>query len=306
MTGRRWSWALGAAVLAVVVAWVGTDPFVTGVRSLDVATLAVGFALGVVVTAASAWRWWLVARAIGLALPVGRAVAGCYRSQLLNTVLPGGVVGDVLRGLDAGRAAGDPARGLRAVAWERAAGQLVQGAVVVAALTLLPSPFRSTLPVVVAGVVVAGVVVVGATVVALGRAPGLRDDLGAMRRERVWPGVLLASVVVVAGLATTYVVAARAVGVTAPVVTLLPVALLVLVAAAVPANLAGWGPREGVAAWAFAAAGLGAAQGVATTVAFGVVVLVAALPGAVVLGVEAVLRAVRPTAAPAVEERAHG
>jgi hypothetical protein len=302
MTGRRWSWALGAAVLAVVVAWVGTDPFVTGVRSLDVATLAVGFALGVVVTAASAWRWWLVARAIGLALPVGRAVAGCYRSQLLNTVLPGGVVGDVLRGLDAGRAAGDPARGLRTVAWERAAGQLVQGAVVVTALTLLPSPFRSTLP-----VVVAGVVVVGATVVALGRAmPGLRDDLGAMRRERVWPGVLLASFVVVAGLATTYVVAARAVGVTAPVVTLLPVALLVLVAAAVPANLAGWGPREGVAAWAFAAAGLGAAQGVATTVAFGVVVLVAALPGAVVLGVEAVLRAVRPSAAPAVEERAHG
>ena len=29
----------------------------------------------------------------------------------------------------------------------------------------------------------------------------------------------------------------------------------------IPLNVAGWGPREGVAAWAFAAAGLGAAQG---------------------------------------------
>jgi len=47
--------------------------------------------------------------------------------------------------------------------------------------------------------------------------------------------------------------------------------------------VAGWGPREGVAAWAFAAAGLGAAQGVATAVVYGVLVFVASLPGAVVL-----------------------
>ena len=52
---------------------------------------------------------------------------------------------------------------------------------------------------------------------------------------------------------------------------------------AVPMNIAGWGPREGVAAWAFGAAGLGAAQGVATAVVYGVMVLVASLPGAVVL-----------------------
>ncbi len=52
---------------------------------------------------------------------------------------------------------------------------------------------------------------------------------------------------------------------------------------AVPANLAGWGPREGMAAWAFAAAGLGASQGVATAVVYGVMAFVASLPGAVVL-----------------------
>ena len=49
---------------------------------------------------------------------------------------------------------------------------------------------------------------------------------------------------------------------------------------AVPMNIAGWGPREGVAAWAFAAAGLSATQGVATAVVYGVMVLVASLPGA--------------------------
>ena len=53
-------------------------------------------------------------------------------------------------------------------------------------------------------------------------------------------------------------------------------------AAALP-NVGGWGPREGVTAWAFAAAGLGASRGVATAVVYGVMVFVASLPGAVVL-----------------------
>ncbi|MFL6133476.1 MAG: hypothetical protein ACJ72A_11755, partial [Nocardioidaceae bacterium] len=50
-----------------------------------------------------------------------------------------------------------------------------------------------------------------------------------------------------------------------------------------PTNIAGWGPREGVAAWVFALAGLGATQGVATTVVYGAMVFVATLPGAVLL-----------------------
>jgi uncharacterized membrane protein len=51
-------------------------------------------------------------------------------------------------------------------------------------------------------------------------------------------------------------------------------------------SIAGWGPREGVSAWVFAAAGLGASRGAATAVAYGVMVLVAYLPGALVLVVE--------------------
>jgi hypothetical protein len=56
----------------------------------------------------------------------------------------------------------------------------------------------------------------------------------------------------------------------------------VIQAAALP-NVGGWGPREGMAAWAFATAGLGASLGVATAVVYGVMVFVASLPGAVVL-----------------------
>jgi glycosyltransferase 2 family protein len=48
-------------------------------------------------------------------------------------------------------------------------------------------------------------------------------------------------------------------------------------------GIGGWGPREGVAAWVFGAAGLGADTGVATAVVYGVMALVASLPGAVVI-----------------------
>jgi glycosyltransferase 2 family protein len=93
-----------------------------------------------------------------------------------------------------------------------------------------------------------------------------------------------------AGHVATYFLAARAVGVTVSVATLLPLAVLVLVAAGLPVNLAGWGPREGMAAWAFGAAGIGVGQGVATATAYGAIVLVASLPGAVVLVVAATRR----------------
>jgi hypothetical protein len=116
--------------------------------------------------------------------------------------------------------------------------------------------------------------------------------------------VLLASAVVVAGHAAVIVVATRTTGVDVPLATLVPLALVVLAGSAVPANIAGWGPREGVAAWAFAATGLGATAGVTAAAAYGALVLVAALPGAVVLVVQAIHGRQGAPGAPAVRERA--
>ena len=64
---------------------------------------------------------------------------------------------------------------------------------------------------------------------------------------------------------------------------LLPLAVLVLLATAVPTNMGGWGPREGAAAWAFGAAGLGASQGVATATVYGLLSLAAISPAAPLL-----------------------
>jgi uncharacterized membrane protein YbhN (UPF0104 family) len=96
------------------------------------------------------------------------------------------------------------------------------------------------------------------------------------------PAIVLASTVAVLGHALTFLIAARAVGVTAPVSRLLPLAFISMSAMVLP-SIGGWGPREGVTAWAFSAAGLGAGRGAATAVAYGVMVLAASLPGGLVL-----------------------
>ena len=53
--------------------------------------------------AAAAWRWRILVRRLGLSLGWRESVAAYYRSQFLNTVLPGGVVGDVDRAVSHGR-----------------------------------------------------------------------------------------------------------------------------------------------------------------------------------------------------------
>jgi uncharacterized membrane protein YbhN (UPF0104 family) len=228
-------------------------------------------------------------------------VASYYRSQFLNATLPGGVLGDVHRGLHHGRAAGATGRGLRAVAWERFAGQVVQAALVLLALLLLPSPVRGYLPEV-ALVLVAGSV--GAWALwrstrahvppppRLLRAVAADVRRGLLPRD-TWPGIVLASSAAVVGYVATYLLAARAVGVTASAEHVVPLVLLVLLAAGLPFNVAGWGPREGVAAWSFGAAGLGATDGVATSVAYGALMLIGTLPGAIVLAL-GMRRPVRP------------
>jgi glycosyltransferase 2 family protein len=283
--------AVAAATLAVLVWSLGTGPFLDGLSTVDGEALVAASGLAVLTTMCCAWRWRIVARGLGVELPLGSAVAAYYRSLFLNVTLPGGVVGDVHRGIRHGRDTSDVGRGLRAVAWERSAGQVVQVVLTVAVLLVLPSPVQTVVPLVAVALIATavGVALVARMRPAVGRsrwtrlrgaaARDLRDGLLA---RRAWPAIALASALVVAGHTATFVIAARSAGATAPLSQMLPVALLVILAAALP-NVGGWGPREGVAAWAFAAAGLGPSLGVATAVVYGVMVFVATLPGAAVL-----------------------
>lgn len=291
-----------AAVVAVVgalVAKVGSHAVVAALGGITVPVLLTALGLGAVTTLTSAARWCVVARGVGLDLPLRRAGADVYRATFLNSVLPAGVLGDVHRAL-VHRDAGD-GRGARAVVIERVAGQLVVMLACLAVLASSPALLRG----VVGGLVPIGVLlgalaalVVGA-VVALTLARGPRVTrarvavVGALRATgadlrsgllsvRTGPAVIVYSLLGLGGHLALFVVAARLAGVTAPLADLLPLLVLGLLAMAVPLSVGGWGPREAVTTLAFAAAGLAAEQGLSMAVVYGVLGLFSCLPGAVV------------------------
>jgi uncharacterized membrane protein YbhN (UPF0104 family) len=293
---------VGAFLTLGLLVWrLGTGPFVDGLRSVDSGALAAGVCIAALTTVCYGWRWKIVARGLHVDLSLRAAAAAYYRAVFLNVTLPGGIAGDVHRGVSHGRDVNDVGRALRSVAWERFAGHIVQVLLTVVVLLALPSPVRSSMPLVAVAVVVGAI---GIVLVARARPDGARsawarllggaagDIRDGLLARRAWPGIVLASVLIVCGHAATFLIAARAAGTTAPPSRILPLALLVIEAMVLP-NVAGWGPREGVAAWVFGAAGLGAGQGVATAVVYGVMTLVASLPGAAVL-VVAWFRSSRP------------
>lgn len=286
-SGKLWAWlklAMGAGIVGALVWKLGAGGFVAGLRVIDAADLAAALVIGLATTVLCAWRWCLVARRLGLRLTLGRAVADYYRALFLNSVLPAGVLGDVQRAVEHGKKEGDVGAGVRAVVLERMAGQAV---VVVAGVgVLLAGPARDVGLVLVAAVVAVVVAYVAARrwIGAGSRWRRTVDDIrnGLLARD-AWPGIALLSAAALAGHVTLFLIAMKAAGATQSAEQLLPIVIVALLAMGLPVNVGGWGPREGVTALMFAAAGLGAAQGLTAAVAYGLLGLVASLPGALML-----------------------
>src|SRR5438270_10196570 len=204
MSRRLVVWGrLGASALvfAVLVWRLGTGPFLNGFRAIDGGVLAAAAGLAVLTTVCYAGRWKIGAGGLGVDLSLPAAVAAYYRSMFLNATLPGGIVGDVHRGVSHGRDVHDVGRALRSVAWERFAGQLVQVLLTVLVLLVLPSPVHSFMPLVVIAVVIGllGVVLVARARPDVSRSAWARLLSGAsgdirdgLLAERAWLGIAVA------------------------------------------------------------------------------------------------------------------
>lgn len=315
---RRAAASLG--VLLGLALLVDAGAILERLAGMDLRWVAVGLALGTLQVTLSAWRWRFTARRLGLRLPLGLAVREYYLATLLNQVLPGAVVGDLSRAWRHGRGDGAPGPALRAVILERASGQGVMGAVAALSLVVVAGsavPGASDLPARIAaglGRLLAGpaegpdvdaraVLLLGVGATGLAAAGGWRaactrlrlpslEALGARLARDAWRGLLapralavhlVTSFVVVGSYVALGLVAARAVGVDTPGATLLPLVAPVLMAMLIPVGVGGWGVREGAAALLWTAVGLPPSDGVAIFVAYGVLALVAALPGVLVL-----------------------
>ncbi len=280
-----------SAVLLVLVArFLNLDQVVGRLGALDLRWVGLGLIVSVLQVLVSAWRWRFTAARLGIDLGRSRAFSEYYLGIFLNQVLPGGVAGDVSRAWRHARDTPRTGTAVWAVVLERASAQTVMTTVAVLCFLALPLaslPVRSAL--------VAGAATIAVTVATLVLARrqrttnrGLGGGLWADTRRAVLApdavsAQLSSALVLVASYVAVYVIAARAIGIDTPTTALLPLVPPVLMTMLIPVTVAGWGLREGAAAGLWGLVGLGAEDGAAISVAYGLIVLVSSLPGLLTL-----------------------
>lgn len=254
---------------------------------LDATWVVVALGLSVIQVVLLAWRWRFTARRLGIDLPLRTAVREYYLGILLNQILPGGISGDLSRAWRQSRTAAPTGPAVRAVFLERASGQVIMTTTALLSLLVLPIAGGVTRGVAVAGVfAVAGVAMV---VWVRTLAPGsLASRVWADTREALllpsaFPLQLSTGVLATVSYIAMYLVAARAIGIEAGIVSLLPLVAPVLMTMLIPITVAGWGIREAAAAALWGFVGLTPEDGVAISVAYGLLVLVSSAPGIPVL-----------------------
>jgi len=293
--------AVSAIVLLAVVLWLDPLAVASEVQGFSLPWLALGLAISVVQMMLCAWRWRLTAGLIGVPLRFRYALGEYYLAQFINQVLPGGVLGDAGRALrHAHQTPAAKGSAWRAVIIERASGQMAVALLTVLALVSSPL-WHKTLGASGYLLLASALLVAGAgfwsalrfTALICQRWPKVArwlrwvtplklDIQRGLLQRHIWSWQLAASLLVVFSYALVMLCAARAIGVSLPASQLLALAPALLLAMLVPFTVAGWGVREGTAASVWVWVGLAPSQGVAVSLAYGLMVLLAALPGLVV------------------------
>lgn len=278
-------------LLGAVALWVDPQAIIAQVHRLSPGWVLLALLISVGQVLLSAWRWQLTARLIQVPMRFGYALREYYLALLVNQLLPGGVLGDAGRAHRHASQSASRGRAWHAVIIERVSGQVALGLLTLVALALSPLWHASLgwsvwLFIGVAGALGTGLI---AAAVGLSRKGAVnlpnwylaagRDIQRGLLTTGVWPLQLLSSLTIVLSYGLVMVCAARAIGIELPGLSLLALAPVVLLAMLVPFSVAGWGVREGAAAGVWVWVGLPAAQGVAVSLAYGVIVLLASLPG---------------------------
>lgn len=242
-------------------------------------------------TVLSAMRWQLTAAQLGIKLPQLHALREYYLAQMVNQAVPGGVVGDAARAVRSRDQVGLMGSG-QAVVFERLAGQIamfVTMACAFLATLLAPGGFEwpAWLVPPVLLVILIGVLSPFAFFMAT-RLPGrignslrgLRQALATTLTSRhVLPRQIALSLGTTFCNLAAFAFCAQAVGLTLQPIIVLALVPLILFTMLIPLTISGWGVREGAAAALLPLAGASASEGFAASVAFGLVLLVAVLPG---------------------------
>lgn len=287
--------ATTAGLVWLLLTRVSLDDVGTRLTALEpwwgLAAVAASAAMAVV----TCWRWAIVARLAGAALPAATTARLFAIGLFFNQTLPTNVGGDAVRIWLAWRAGAPGAGAAAGVVVDRAAG--LAGLLLLGTATIEPlgqyigfgSAWWGAV-----GMVVCGWI--GVVTLAVGASP-----LAHLAKGRRWIApvhaaatatrIMIASPRISAGVlalslaghlltAAMLVFLARGLHVALPTSAVVAVVPTLLIVSLAPITLAGWGVREQASIIAFGAMGLAAADAATLSIAFGLLVAALGLPGA--------------------------
>lgn len=269
--------ALPLVILAALWVFADGEQVARQLRSADLGWMAAALIIVNLQTVMCAWRWRMTAVRLGQALPLPIAIREYYLAQFVNQTVPGAVAGDVARAV---RVKGDSMKTSgTSVAIERISGQVGMLAIMVVGLALAMMhgdvPWRIGATPFGIGVAIAVALPIIFALLPQGMREAIRTGILSIWLRQSALGLLIAACNIFA-----FAFCAEAIGAELNPVAAAALVPVVLSAMLIPASVAGWGFREGAAVLFLPVAGVNPQAAVATSVAYGAVVLISAIPGA--------------------------
>lgn len=301
LRGWRLPLQLAVTVILLVALWrlSGGEALLRRLGSADPLWIGAGLAFATAASVAAALRWRYTARRIGATLGVGRAIREFYLALFLNQVLPGGISGDAVRAWRHGRRPAEQQQrvgmgpAVRAVILERVANLMVMAPCMLASMALWPwlpgaRPATRVWAPLTGAAVLIGVILVAVLVLSRRAGGGridrfLQDARKALLGRRSVLTQLGLGLLVLGSCAGMFFCAVHAVRATLSPLHLAALVPGVLFSMSIPISIGGWGLREATAVALWTMAGLSHGDALAGSLLYGVLALLASLPGAVAL-----------------------
>lgn len=297
MTGLLLRLAVSAALVGAIGWQIGIGDVTARLLALQPAGTALAFAAVFAAIAVSVWKWGRILRARGHPVGALRLARHCFVGLAFNNVMPTTVGGDAVRAWETTRDTGEVPEAVGSVLTER----LIAGAALgfTAFLGLAFVPFDARLTAHAAVFLAADLALVGLFLVprwaekAVGAlvparmasiqgviAGTVAATRGALRDRRLFVTVALASMVFQLLVAAVNACIFLAMGVPVSLAHCIVFTPMIFTLTMLPVSISGLGVRELGYAYFFAQAGVAAADAVAASLLFFVIVGIASLPGA--------------------------
>lgn len=286
---------LGSVVLMAALAWVADLGHLPDrMAALSSGWLGVAVAAVIAAIAVSVVKWGLILARRGHPLPSSRLARHYLVGLFFNNLMPGTVGGDAVRAWATTRDTGEVPESVGSVLTERLIAGAGLGLTAALGLLFLPEPGRFAWPVIVflainlglVGLILVPRLADGAVraILPAGWADGTAGTLNAVRGAltdlRIVGPVLALSVVFQALVAAVNAALFAALGVPVGLGACLLFTPMIFALTMLPLSLSGFGLREAAYAYFFAFVGVPAADAVAASLTFFLVVALVSLPGA--------------------------